>query len=146
MKSTSKINEYQIRYYRRLRRNRVFSELLAYFAHAAENGEFRKKDLAQRLGKDPAQITRYFSEPANLTLDTVSDLLLAMGAEMEFKIAKGKSGEMSVDDFMTEFQQTAGRATDETVLAVSKDSPVYATSSTLNTSTADVYEMRAGNE
>ena len=47
-----------------------------------------RKDIAAKLRKDPAQITRWLSSPTNLTLDTISDLLLACGAECEFSIVR----------------------------------------------------------
>jgi len=42
-----------------------------------------KAKLARRLDKRPEQITRWLSEPGNLTFDTLSDLLLGLsGAEL----------------------------------------------------------------
>lgn len=41
---------------------------------------------AAALEKDPAQITRWLSAPSNFELDTLSDILLALGAEMEHRI------------------------------------------------------------
>lgn len=47
-----------------------------------------KAELARRLGKEPAQITRYLSGPGNWTLDTLSDLLFAIsGAEDKHTIS-----------------------------------------------------------
>lgn len=40
------------------------------------------------MDRDPAQITRWLSAPSNLQLDTISDLLLAMGAEMDHSIVR----------------------------------------------------------
>ena len=68
-------------YYRQRFKNRVFNRLASFFAHEAENHGITKKVIAERLNKDPAQITRWLSGPANLTLDTLSDLLFAMEAE-----------------------------------------------------------------
>lgn len=70
-------------YYRRRLKNRTFARLATFFAEQAEETGLTKKDLAERLGKDPAQITRWLAGPSNLTLDTLSDLLLAMEAEAD---------------------------------------------------------------
>jgi transcriptional regulator with XRE-family HTH domain len=70
-------------YYRRRLKNRIFARLASYFAEEAERTGITKKDLADRLNKDPSQITRWLSGPSNLTLDTLSDLLLAMDAEAD---------------------------------------------------------------
>lgn len=72
-----------ISYYRQRYKNRVFGALISFFASEAERVGLTKGDIATRLGKDPAQITRMLSNPSNMTLDSVSDLLLAMEAEAE---------------------------------------------------------------
>lgn len=72
-----------IHYYRQRLKNRVFGTLVSFFAEEAERRGLTKRDIAASLGKDPAIITRIFREPANLTLETISDVLLAMGAEPE---------------------------------------------------------------
>jgi hypothetical protein len=92
MENTSKqhdaISRRDIAYYRRRHQNRVFSELAKFFAGEAENGRTTRKAIAQKLTKDPAQITRWLSSPSNLELDTISDLLLAMGAEMDHSVIR----------------------------------------------------------
>lgn len=70
-------------YYRQRFRNRLFNKLSAFFAQEAERTGVTKREIAERLGKDPAQISRLLSGPGNVTLDTLSDLLYAMGAEPE---------------------------------------------------------------
>jgi len=60
--------------------------VVAYFADQAERHGLTKSSIADRLGKDRSQISRWFSGPGNWGLDTVSDLLLAMGAEMDHEI------------------------------------------------------------
>ena len=77
-----------VSYYRQRQKNRVFTELVQFFAQEAERRGITKKDLAAALGKDPAQITRWLSAPANFELDTLSDLLLALDAEMDHKIVR----------------------------------------------------------
>lgn len=90
MADTSK-KEVSIRdraYYRRRQQTRVFSAIVALFAEEAEKGNITKKELAEILGRDPAQITRWLSEPRNFELDTISDMLLAMGAEMDHSVVR----------------------------------------------------------
>ncbi len=72
-----------VHYFRQRLKNRVFDKLLAFFAAEAKRTGVTRKDIADRLGKDPAQITRMLSSPSNLTLDTISDFLLALDAEAE---------------------------------------------------------------
>lgn len=75
-------------YYRQRQKNRVFTELVKFFAEEAERRGISKKELATVLEKDPAQITRWLSSPSNFELDTLSDLLLALGAEMDHRIVR----------------------------------------------------------
>ena len=68
-------------YYRQRFKNAVFSRLQKFFVDEAERTGITKKDIATRLRRDPAQITRWLSNPSNLTIETLSDLLFAMEAE-----------------------------------------------------------------
>jgi len=91
MENTSKdslVTNRDIAYYRQRQKNRVYSALASFFAEEAEHGRISKRELAERLGKDPAQITRWLTAPSNFELDTISDLLLAMGAEMDHNIIR----------------------------------------------------------
>jgi hypothetical protein len=87
-KPTEALSRRDVAYYRRRNQTRLFAELAAFFASEAEAGRVTRKEIAQMLGKDPAQITRWLSSPSNLELDTVSDLLLTMGAEMDHRIVR----------------------------------------------------------
>jgi Helix-turn-helix len=75
-------------YYRRRQQNHVFAEIAGIFAEEAEKGAISKKELAEILGKNPSQITRWLAGPSNLELDTISDMLLAMGAEMDHRVVR----------------------------------------------------------
>ena len=117
MQNIATISDSDFMYYRRLRRNLVFSELLAHFAYQAETNGLTRRSLAKRLNKDPAQISRWLSEPTNLCLDTISDLLVAMGGEMEFRIVP-QGEEYTADEFMEDFrawshQETASSLSEE---------------------------------
>jgi hypothetical protein len=72
-------------YFQQRLRNRVFNFLLAKFVDAQESG-LTKAILARRIGKTPDLINRWLGVPANLTLDTISDLLLGIaGEELELE-------------------------------------------------------------
>lgn len=79
--TSNKIEPRKIFYYRSRFKNRVFGEFLSFFVKEAERTGVSKKDIADRLGRDPSQITRWLSNPSNLTLETISDLSLALNAE-----------------------------------------------------------------
>src|SRR3979409_931840 len=89
MENTSKLNPIKrpdVSYFRQRQKNRVFTSLVELFAQEAASRGVTKKQLAETLSKDPSQITRWLSAPSNFELDTLSDLLLALGAEMDHKI------------------------------------------------------------
>lgn len=71
----------EVAFYRQRLKNRFFTALVKFFADEAYRKGVTKKDIASYLGRDPAQITRWLSAPSNMTLDTISDLLLALEAE-----------------------------------------------------------------
>lgn len=66
-------------------RNKLFSELLGLFFRKKEQG-YTRADLARRLGRRPEQVTRWLAGPGNLKIDTLSDLLLAMGHELHIEV------------------------------------------------------------
>lgn len=91
MANTSKVTplpERDIHYYRQRLKNRFFEALTSFFAQEAESRHLTKRGLAEKLKRDPAQITRWLSEPSNLTLETISDLLLGLEAEMDPQIVR----------------------------------------------------------
>ena len=91
MENTSKptlVNDRDIFYYRQRSKNRVFEALTAFFAEEAERRHITKHDIAESLHRDPASITRWLTTPSNLTLDTISDLLLSLGAEMDYLVMR----------------------------------------------------------
>jgi len=91
MENTSKLKEIKDRdlfYYRQRSKNRLFEALTSFFAEEAERRGITRRDIADSLHRDPAQITRWLNAPSNLTLDSISDLLLSLGAEMDYRVAK----------------------------------------------------------
>jgi hypothetical protein len=75
-------------YYRRRQQNRIHAAIASFFAEEAEAGRITKKKLADLIEKNPAQITRWLSEASNYESDTISDILLAMEAEMDHNIVR----------------------------------------------------------
>jgi hypothetical protein len=69
-------------YFQERLRQRLYDMVMKEFdVYKARGGN--KAKLARRLDKRPEQITRWLSEPENLTFDTLSDLLLGLsGAEL----------------------------------------------------------------
>lgn len=67
-------------YFQARLRNRLFNFILDKFVEEQKNG-LTKAALARRIGKSPEIINRLLGAPSNLTLDTVSDLLLGIIAE-----------------------------------------------------------------
>lgn len=76
----------KLAYFRARLRNRLYDFIITAFVREQETGKLSKKQLAERIGRRPEQITRWLSGPSNWTLDTISDLLIAMGAEAEFSL------------------------------------------------------------
>jgi len=70
-------------YFRERMRDRLHSAILeAFLRRSAEKG-LKQKDLADRIHRTRAQITRWFSTPTNLTLDSISDLMVGLGMDFD---------------------------------------------------------------
>lgn len=67
-------------YFQERFRGRFFEFLVDRFVLAQVHG-LTKAKLARRIGKPPEVINRWLGAPSNLTLDSVSDLLLGISAE-----------------------------------------------------------------
>jgi transcriptional regulator with XRE-family HTH domain len=83
---TSPLSEFQLAYFQQRQKNRIFEAIVGFFADCYNRGEITKKQLALRLSKDPSQITRWLSGPSNLELDSISDILAGLNAEMDFAV------------------------------------------------------------
>ena len=69
-------------YFRQRQQNRLYDTVI----HALEQAGVRRKDIAARMGIPPSQVTRLLTGPANWTSDTISDLLFAIDAELDFQV------------------------------------------------------------
>ena len=80
------ISTREIAYYNRRLQNAVFNEIVRAFVEEVKAGRISRATLAKRIGKEPPQITRWLSGPSNLTLDTISTILLGMNAVLDAKV------------------------------------------------------------
>ena len=67
-------------YFQRRLRDRCFDFIIGRFLREQANG-LTKAKLARRIGKPPEVVNRWLAAPGNLTLDSISDLLLGICAE-----------------------------------------------------------------
>jgi hypothetical protein len=67
-------------YFQERLRGRIFEFILGKFLQEQKTGLNQAK-LARRIGKTPDVINRWLGAPSNLTIDTISDLLLGIAAE-----------------------------------------------------------------
>lgn len=74
-------------YFRDRLRDRCHELVLKEFLRQATDSGFTKAQLARRISKDHGQINRLLGAPGNWTLDTVSDLLLALGTELAIEVS-----------------------------------------------------------
>lgn len=77
---------YQLEKQRHRTKHRAYEAVFLALKEALAGGEVTRAQLARKLDKDPATITRILSGPSNWTLNTVSDLLFAIDAEMNFTV------------------------------------------------------------
>jgi len=74
-------------YFRERLRNRLYDLIIRELEVYKAKG-LTQTNLATRIGKGTDQISRLLSGPGNVTVDTVSDMLLGMsGAELEMTIS-----------------------------------------------------------
>lgn len=74
----------KLAYFRARLRNALHDVVLKAFDQQRQECGLTKADLARRIHKDASQITRWLSSPQNWTLDVISDLLVALGRDIEF--------------------------------------------------------------
>lgn len=95
----------KLAYFQARLNSRVHQLLLKLFRRLEEEQDFTRRELASRIGRKPEQITRWLSYPGNLTLDTISDLLVGMGCEMDIsprELSEGKSAPIEKTSWLYE--------------------------------------------
>jgi hypothetical protein len=78
----------KLAYFRGRLANRIHALVLEEFARLEQEGRMTRADLARRISREPAQITRWLGSAGNWTFDTLSDLLLGMGCEPGLSIVR----------------------------------------------------------
>jgi len=77
------IPESTLIYFRERFRDRLHSAILGAFLLRAEEKDLTRSDLATRIHRTKAQISRWFSAPSNITLDSISDLMVGLGMDFD---------------------------------------------------------------
>jgi hypothetical protein len=76
----------RLAYFRGRLGNRIHELVLTEFSRLSKAGKINKAQLAKRIGRQPEQVTRWLGSPGNWTIETFSDLLLAMGFEPKISL------------------------------------------------------------
>jgi transcriptional regulator with XRE-family HTH domain len=72
-------------------------ELMRALDAVREEMHITKEELAQRMGRKREAISRIFHDAdANPTLDTITDLLLALGVTAEITLRRAQAGETPI--------------------------------------------------
>jgi DNA-binding phage protein len=85
-KSRGPITTGVLAYFRAKLQDELYSMIVRELLTIKE--KLTKTELARRIHKRPEQITRWLSSPGNWTLDTVSDLCLAMDVELHCTLVR----------------------------------------------------------
>jgi hypothetical protein len=73
----------KLAFFRARAQSHLYDLVVTKFLALERDGKLTRAELARRIGKQPAQITRLLGAPGNWTVGTGSDLLLGMGEELD---------------------------------------------------------------
>jgi hypothetical protein len=79
--SGEKIPVGKLAYFRGRLTNRIHEAVLTEFSRLSQADKINRAQIASRIGRKPEQVTRWLGAPGNWTIETLSDLSLAMGYE-----------------------------------------------------------------
>ena len=82
--------KYKAAYFEQRFRNRIYETVVRALEGESKENKLKRKDIAARIGKKQSQVSRWLAGPGNWTLDTISDLLFAIDAELDFKVTRFK--------------------------------------------------------
>jgi len=68
--------------------NHIYELVMREFSRKKEKSGFTQTQLAKRIRKDAGQLNRLLHSPGNWTLETLSDLLIGLGAEPAVTISR----------------------------------------------------------
>ncbi len=77
----------KLAYFRGRLTNRIHELVLTEFNRLENEEKISRAELARRIGRKPEQVTRWLGAAGNWTIETLSDLLLAMGCEPAMSIS-----------------------------------------------------------
>jgi len=77
------IPEETLVYFRERLRRRLHSAILDAFSRRSKEKDLTQKDFAARIHKSRVQINRWLSTSSNLTLDSISDLMVGLGMDFD---------------------------------------------------------------
>jgi len=75
-------------FFQQRQRNRLYEAVVKIVEDAARLDGVRKKDIADRINSNPSQVSRWLSGPSNWTIDSISDVLWAVGGELDFNFVR----------------------------------------------------------
>ncbi len=64
----------------------AYNTVIAAIEAAARDTGITRKEIAEKIGRKPAAVSAWLSGPSNWTIETISHLLHAIGAEVEYNI------------------------------------------------------------
>ena len=87
--TNEKVPDWTLAFFRQRNKNRIHDLVIK----SMKKYELSQAELARRLGRRPDVVCRWIGAPGNWTLDTVSDLLFAIGGlEVEYEVGSPFDG------------------------------------------------------